>query len=402
MKFTDSRPWLWLGQVLVGGLAVCILVLRAAPPIVYEKDLQVIYLSALALRDGEDALAPVQQLAARYWPGRPGTSPLPNHLPPFLSLIGVPLTLLSFPVFATLWLAVNLVLLWLGARALGLSPAGGIALAAWPPAFWALDNGNLEVLILALLVSGWNAAREGRETRAGAWIGLAGAVKFYPLLFLVPFVRRRRARLLGAAALVVAAAQAANLLALGPSRLLFYYREVLPMGSELWLRQGLNSAPYGALLRLFGGAEDVGPVVAWPWLVMPALGALVLVAVIVFYKCEPEDAPAAAFMALPNVRGYFAVLLLPAIRRLLVERRSRIAILVCACVSFTLLLANLTTRLVRYSTGVPDGALSSLAAVLTAIQPAGYIGLALLCLQAARSEDRQTRARIGSGRGDSG
>jgi hypothetical protein len=75
------RTWLWLGQVVAGSLAVCVLALRAAPPVVYEKDVQAIYLSALALRQGEDALAPVQEIAARYWPGTLGTSPLPNHLP---------------------------------------------------------------------------------------------------------------------------------------------------------------------------------------------------------------------------------------------------------------------------------------------------------------------------------
>ena len=81
MSDTAARPrtaWLWLGQVVAGSLALSVLALRATPPVVYEKDVQAVYLSALALRQGEDALAPVQELAARYWPGRPGTSPLPT------------------------------------------------------------------------------------------------------------------------------------------------------------------------------------------------------------------------------------------------------------------------------------------------------------------------------------
>jgi hypothetical protein len=365
----------------LAGIALFCLLIRSLPPQCYSKDIQAVYLSALALRDGIDLFTPMHHLSGRYFPEAIPISPLPNHLPPILSLFCLPLTILPFASFSILWLALNSAALVAAGRRLGLSGPGCCALFAWPPAFWLLDNGNLDILVLLFLAFGWEAARRGLEWRAGSWLGLAAVLKFYPALLVLPYALRGRSRIVISAFLVFAAGQAGNLIAAGYEGLLLYFREILPSASSLWIHLGLNSAPYGALGRLFGGAEDVGPLVEAPWLVLPVTLLLSLFAISALPKLTPEKAPLVLLAALPNVRGYMAILALPAIIQLWRADRERWSTIILAmAASFVLPIANLTVSALKMALGTARN-LSSLASVLTSFQSAGGIGLLFLSIK---------------------
>ena len=370
-------------------VSVALLTLRSFPPACYFKDLQVVYLTARALRDGIYIFTPVADLAARYFPVTVSLSPYPNHLPPLLSLLSIPLSSLPFPVLSFLWLAINLLLLIAVGRMLGLSAVGSVTLAAWPPAFWVLDNGNLEMAILALTLRGWKEARSNRDWQSGLFLGLAAVIKFYPALFLLPFLVRGRLRVVGAAGLIFGLGQLGNLAAVGPAGLVTYCRDILPIGSSLWIHLGLNSAPYGMLSRLFGGAEDIAPLIHAPWLVLPITLALSAFALLAILKLEPEASPLAVLVGLPNVRGYFAVLALPKIVDLLSRNELKCASFISAlCVSFTLPLVNLMLNTGSSIFHLGAATHSALACLLASIQTIGFVSLLVTAL-IIFSKDRQ-------------
>jgi len=358
-------------QACLAGIALGSLIAGTLPPRSYNKDLQVQYLSARALRDGIDLFTPVSELAARYLPATTDTFPHPGPHPPVLAVLSVPLTLLPFAVIVPLWLGLNLVLLTTVGRWLGLSRRASLALAAWPPLWCLLYIGQLELLILTLALLGWRCAAAGRDGRAGSWLGLAAVLKLYPVFLLVPFVARRRTRLLLAAGTVITLGQLANLATVGPAGFVRYYVDVLPRVAALYDHQGLNSSPYGALLRVFGGADDVSPTIHASDVVLPATIVIALVAIVTLAILDPEAAPAATLVGLPIVWYYYAPLALP---QILVLLRSpslrRTTLLAVGAMSFVLPLVNVVVQWC--------GRTAPPMAVLLAVQPAGFLVLLAL------------------------
>src|SRR5688572_5269910 len=80
-----------------------------------------------------------------------------------------------------------------------------LALVSWQPVLATVRDGQVSVIIGALLVLAWTDLRRGRDSRAGALIGTAAALKLYPLLLLVPLALRRRRACAVAAAVIVGA-----------------------------------------------------------------------------------------------------------------------------------------------------------------------------------------------------
>lgn len=375
-----------IAQACIAGLALGSLLAGSRPSRSYTKDLQVEYLSAWALRDGLDPFTPTTELSARYFPSPTSNFAHPNPHPPVLALLGLPLTVLPFPAAVALWLIINIALLILVGHWLGLSVPATLPLAAWPPLWCMLYIGQFELLILVLAMLGWRAARAQRDWQAGFWLGVAASIKLYPVFLLVPYLVRRRGRLLLAAGLVLAATQLGNLLVVGPSGYVRYYGEILPAVSGLYTRYGLNSAPYGALLRLFGGATDVAAVIPAPGVVAPLTIACSLFALLALVTLEPESAPVALLVGLPSVWYYYAVLAVPQIAALLRCRRWRsTTLLICAALSVVLPLVNLLVRWI--------GDAAPPMAILLAIQSAGFIGLLILTM--LTSADRRVAIERG-------
>jgi len=383
-----------LVQTGFAGIALAALLAGLLPPGVYSKDLQVEYLTAWAWRDGADIFTPLTELSARYFPLPTEQFAHPSPHPPVLALLAIPLTCLPFPVVATLWLAFNLFLLLTVGRWLGFSVSGSLALALWPPLLSVLSIGQFELAVLVLAMLGWRAAAAGRDWHAGLWLGVAAAIKVYPVLFVVPYAARRRWRVALAAAAVILVGQVGNLVAAGGSGFLRYYGDILPAVSHFYMHTVLNSSPYAALLRLFGGPSDVTPLIHAPAVVVPLAMLVSLSSCVALAMLEPEAAPVAALVGLPAVWNYYAVLALPQIVALLRFGGARLrVIVVIAAASFTVPLARFVFQI--WSGLLPwSAAAAPTAALLTAVQPAGFIGLLLLSLEmharARRSKESGT------------
>jgi hypothetical protein len=114
--------------------------------------------------------------------------------PPFVVLASLPFGFLSLKSAAAVWFALSLALLFLLALALRtageLTAAGRqrsvwlwfLALLAWPPTLYNLEKGQVSILLALLLALAWLAFRKGQPTATGIFIGLAAAIKVFPVL----------------------------------------------------------------------------------------------------------------------------------------------------------------------------------------------------------------------------
>ena len=172
-----------------------------------------------------------------------------NTWPPFFSLLCVPFALLARPtpyLARGVWLAMNFALLWMALKSLvrlvyhtelRLHPTTACLSLATPEALLPLllcyrfilgnfDHLQVNIIIFACAVAGlyWHA--RGRDVRAGALLGLAGALKIMPVLFVPYFVYRRRFRVAAATAVATAAFSLSPILIYGWPRFIDYVRRV--------------------------------------------------------------------------------------------------------------------------------------------------------------------------------
>jgi len=187
---------------LLGGIALTSRALDLTGPWLTINDYTPDYVSARAWVDGGDPYAPVNQLIERYiGNGTPyyAVSP-PNQInahPPSVILFHVPLALLPFTTARWLWLilsagaAVLAVFLLLRELGMGRRPALalGIGALALPPIQQDLGLGQINSILMLLLVYAWIALKRGRSF-AGVPIGLAATLKIFPILLLIPLIKQ--------------------------------------------------------------------------------------------------------------------------------------------------------------------------------------------------------------------
>lgn len=384
---SNYSRYLYIAQACIAGAGLAALIFGSLPPQCYTKDINQEYLTAWALRDGIDILTPVNELSARYFHASIYASPHPNPHPPFLALVFLPLTWVPFPIIVMLWLALNIALLIAVGRFLGFSVQGTLPLLAWPPLWALLYLGNFELMILAFAILGWRAAAARCDVQAGLWLGIAAAIKLYPILLLVPFLMRRRVRLLMTAGLVFLLSQLISLVTVGMSGMFYYYGEILPAVSIKYQQLAVNNSPHGALLRWFGGATDVGPLLHAPGVVLPVTIAFSIFALLALVRLEPEASPVAILIALPATWYTYVTLALPQIVILLRSSSRRHAVfLAAAAASFTLPLVNLLLGPLTQLMKLDSSGQNLMGVLLTTIQPIGLV--ALLVLSALQSFER--------------
>ncbi len=237
------------------------------PTLHQDRDFPSYYLAARRLLRGADLYGGYQEEAAR-------TLGMSNYFidtavtPPTFALVTVPLALVPYPVAWVSWQVLSLAALGLSIflavreeRPVFSAPAWAAlacAVLLFPPLTFHLLYAHTELFVLLLLTGAWLCYRHGREIPAGLLIGLAGAVRVYPL-FLVVFLLQRRSwkgflsalgSALGLAALAAAVA--------GPSSYLRYLAVLQTEVPKLYPLQGNCS--------LWGTVHKVA--VLWP-----ALGA---------------------------------------------------------------------------------------------------------------------------------
>jgi hypothetical protein len=221
------------------------------------------YLAARAYRDG----LPLERLYDAIWIQR-----LKDHAGLDQDFVGyVPLTLYSalpvvplasLPALAAkrVWLAASLLVLaatiWLSRRLTAL-PARRVALLVFlavVPLRTNFQFGQQHLLVLALLgLAAWLDVG-GRPARAGAVLAVAAALKVYPALFVLFFLRRRRWRAVAGMAAAGAALALLGLALFGWEPWRVYLVEVVPralLRGEVVDPYELGNGLTGLLRRLF-------------------------------------------------------------------------------------------------------------------------------------------------------
>jgi len=245
---------------------------RLIPPMVYWKDVIQMYLLSRAMLHGIDPFLPLPALAARLLGTTPGYDiaalfPHPTPYPPTLGFLAMPLALLDYPTAAVVWLGLELILLavdvWLLGRVVGvqLSLFAVLTLAvssiAWDPVIQDLSWGQLDLLLLALVIGMVLALRRGDQRLAGFLLGLTILVKpvFGPVFVL--FVLTKRWRLLGTCVMTVFAAYFIVGCIVGFGRLTEYFTQSLPATASYYKSATGNMSLWTLGWRLFGGTNGV-------------------------------------------------------------------------------------------------------------------------------------------------
>ena len=214
---------------------------------------------------------------------------------PFALLLVLPAALLadwSLALAKACWGALGMVALawsvYETGRRWGWRPALGALGVVLFPVHNNFHHLNIETLLLALLVATAGDLADGRPARAGAWVGLATALKLFPGLLLPYFALRRQWKALGTGVAVAAAATVVPLLSYGPRGALEALRNWLALTLHGQNFQGgtitgLHMQKLGRLAYAMGG-------VPLSTIALHVL-AIGLVAAILLRRPAADDAP---------------------------------------------------------------------------------------------------------------
>lgn len=179
----------------------------------------------LGVRKGDDIMAEITQ-AERLLTGQMINTAPPGQgtwWPPFGALLVTPFALLarfSMPLAKAAWGGVGMLALawsvWTAGRRWGWRPAWAALAVVIFPVHNNFHHLNIETILLALLVAAAADLSDGREGRAGTWVGLATALKVFPGLVLPYFAWRRQWKALGVGIAVLAGVTLLALVPYGP------------------------------------------------------------------------------------------------------------------------------------------------------------------------------------------
>jgi hypothetical protein len=207
------------------------------------------------------------------------TAPLNLNLPHTMVLLR-PLARLSDRAALLTWMTLGLVL-GLAAAVASISTLGWrprvlpallvvLYLIAWAPSAAFTSTAQITFYVTAPVVAAWLACRRQHSATAGAWIGLAAAVKPFLLVFLPYFAIRRDGRALSAMAVVFAAVFAVGVAVFGVGAYAEWLRQ-LPQVT--WSSHFLNASALGFLQRTLG-RSGYGTIASAPGVVVPLAMAL--------------------------------------------------------------------------------------------------------------------------------
>jgi len=316
--------------ILLGVLSITVYAEQYRTTDRFTKDFALDYVSAKAVLDGRDPYTPIHDLVRDYL--HPPAKILKDVLPganwhtPFKLLLTLPLALLPYRAAGIVWLLLSSAA-YVGAALLLAAGLGwkrstgfvlGVGMLIIPVVQKDLSTGNLNGELLLLLVAAWYLARRRRDGWAGAYIGLAAALKVFPGLMLLPFIAARRWKAVSAALSSSVAFTALGLVALGPSKAVGYVRAGAgSQGFRYWDASPANVGWWGMATRWLSPNGWV------PHMDLEALGlAFALAGVVVFFLLAARPRwglsgdpfwSAAPLMLLiwPIVWDHYLVLVLP-------------------------------------------------------------------------------------------
>jgi hypothetical protein len=175
------------------------------------RDLAFDHVAARSLLHGHNPYAPMETMTARELPGYKHSRigfvgqkplPLPYWHTPLRLLLHVPLAPLPFPAAGVIWTLISgtciVSAIVLFARMLRWREpvvwAIAIGLSATPLVRQELHFGQIEGVLLLLVVLTWRNLTKGHDVRAGIWLSLAIALKLFPGFLVLPLFGQRRFR----------------------------------------------------------------------------------------------------------------------------------------------------------------------------------------------------------------
>src|SRR5260370_34715875 len=132
------------------------------------------------------------------------------------------------------------------ARRWGWKPVVVAIAAVAKPLQGNFEHQNLLVVLLAMIVAAIDDLYDGRERRAGIWIGAATAAKMFPALLLAYLAYRRRWRALGAGLAAPAALTVGSMLRYGPVGAVTTVRDWVLMARAGQRAAGFGFQPWGS------------------------------------------------------------------------------------------------------------------------------------------------------------
>jgi hypothetical protein len=251
-----------LAVTIKGSLGFLSIKQSLSVPNIYVKDFLQEYLMAKAILNGVNPYLPVRELAQIWLNDATTHNPIthPSLHPPLTGLLSLPLSLLSYQQASLVWLAFELacmlITLMLIFRGFGkpIKPSVMFIFLFISLGFGPVEDelwfGQLNTLLMLLMVGSWLALRAGKESIGGALLGGVIALKWMAWPLVLYLIMRRRWKSVIMAATVVGAANLLALLVLGFGVLKDYYLKIAPSASYIRTSEfNLSASAFG--LHLF-------------------------------------------------------------------------------------------------------------------------------------------------------
>ena len=253
-----------IATIVCAVISVSRLITHLFTPYLYQRDFLQFYLMGHALRGGANLYAPISELAARFEPHLNNWLDISAY-PPIVAIIGLPLSFLSYFWAVVVWLIFELGCLAISIRHMtkyfGASSLPVLVTIcmyiSWQPVYIDLYLGQFMIPIMLLLILTWAALKEGKDFKAGLFLGIVFAIKLYawPLgLFL--FIKRKW-RCTVVAVVVLLSANAVMAAWTGTATVVDYYTRV---GGTVFAQYVFDSHNFSALSMGFRWAGLPGAV----------------------------------------------------------------------------------------------------------------------------------------------
>ncbi|MFN7949146.1 MAG: glycosyltransferase family 87 protein [Blastocatellia bacterium] len=272
--------------LLIGLAQLAFSSLALHPSLIHRKDFIQEYLLARAVLSRTEPYRPLPEMAAEMLGYRGRLVPHPATHPPPMAIITLPLGLLKYEYAATLWFVLEITLLavsfhlllqWQAVSSWRVAAVLTLMSFTWSPLVDEVLVGQLNMLLLWLLLLAWLRLREGRELAGGVWLGGALIVKLMAWPIVLFLLLRRNWRALFAAGAVVISGHLIAIALMGWENVLNYYRHVAPTVPPLVRANEGNFSVWSLGWRLFEGTgcEILPSTTAPPLLNAPGVARIV-------------------------------------------------------------------------------------------------------------------------------
>lgn len=123
------------------------------------------------------------------------------------------------------------------------------ALINFPPVLLHLFWGQLQLLLLLLLVGSWLCLRRDRDVAAGVLLGFAIALKLFPALLCIPLLAQRKLRVIVTAGVVAAGVLGLSFALIGWDQSRLYLTLVLPQVNQMLGQRSPGNNSIASMLR---------------------------------------------------------------------------------------------------------------------------------------------------------